>query len=108
TDFGFGGPLQGRTCGRLAWMMAADEETDAKVVAGNETPVLLQDLPSALPDLVDVVGFLDPYGYKARSPLEWSEWKAVPELTLEVCGHSKVDGHTVYDVKCALAAPGCW
>ncbi|CAJ1426914.1 unnamed protein product [Effrenium voratum] len=78
------------------------------VVAGNETPVLLQDLPSALPDLVDVVGFLDPYGYKARSPLEWSEWKAVPELTLEVCGHSKVDGHTVYDVKCALAAPGCW
>lgn len=36
------------------------------------------------------------------------QWKDLPALTLHVCGHTKVDGHMFYDVKCALAEPGNW
>ena len=44
--------------------MPMGNETELKVVAGNETPVLLQDLPSSLAES-DVPSFLAQYGYKA-------------------------------------------
>ena len=37
----------------------------SQVIAGNETPVLLHDLPSVIAES-DVPSFLAPYGYKAR------------------------------------------
>lgn len=82
-------------------------ETELKVIAGNETPVLLQDLPGVVAES-DVPSFLAPYGYKAKSATEWFNWKDLPVLSLQVCGHSKVDGHMFYDVKCTLAEPGRW
>eukprot|EP00913_Durusdinium_trenchii_P006701 g6298.t1 len=82
-------------------------EMELKVVAGNETKVLLHDLPDVIAES-DVPGFLAQYGYKAKSASEWFQWKDLPALTLHVCGHTKVDGHMFYDVKCALAEPGNW
>ena len=38
------------------------------MIAGNETPVLLHDLPGVIAES-DVPSFLAPYGYKARPPV---------------------------------------
>eukprot|EP00434_Breviolum_minutum_P002796 symbB.v1.2.002457.t1/scaffold99.1/size346285/13 len=88
-------------------MPNAGYDSELKVIAGNETPVLLHDLPSVIAES-DVPSFLAPYGYKAKNATEWFSWKDLPELTLQVCGHTKVDGHMLYDVKCTLAEPGRW
>ncbi|CAE8633297.1 unnamed protein product [Polarella glacialis] len=89
---------------------AAAESTwkwqQTEVIAGN-APVLLEDLPSQL-ERGEVPHFLSPYGYEAKDAAEWLQWKAVPELSLEVTGYKKVNGHTYYQVECALAKAGSW
>eukprot|EP00439_Symbiodinium_sp_Y106_P076244 s3271_g15.t1 len=88
-------------------MSGIEPGEELKVVAGNESPVLLRDLPATLTSS-DLQPFLESYGYQAKSPSEWCSWKPLPELALRVCGHTKVDGHMYYDVTCALSEPGKW
>lgn len=47
------------------WMVMLSYASLSQVIAGNETPVLLHDLPSVIAES-DVPSFLAPYGYKAR------------------------------------------
>lgn len=51
-------------------MLELSHEMELKVVAGNETKVLLHDLPDVIAES-DVPGFLAQYGYKAKSASEW-------------------------------------
>ena len=44
-----------------------------QVIAGNETPVLLQDLPGVVAES-DVPSFLAPYGYKAQHGMTFGRW----------------------------------
>lgn len=62
-----------------------------------------------LPEIEDrahVPDYLESYGYSVSSDLQW---KAAPndppKLSLEVSGHSTVDGYTYYLVECALRLP---
>jgi len=43
------------------------------VIAGNETPVFLQDLPGVVAES-DVPSFLAPYGYKAQHGKAFGRW----------------------------------
>lgn len=74
--------------------------------------VLLQELPETLLDSNAVLAFLEPYGYvanNARSKDSSSWWQGpIPELSLQVTGHSKSAGHTYYHINCALANAGEW
>lgn len=50
-----------------------------------------------------VAAFLQPYGYLANNALDWRS--SPPELTLQVVGHSVVEGHTLYSIECSLGPP---
>ena len=43
------------------------------MIAGNETPVFLQDLPGVVAES-DVPSFLAPYGYKAQHGKAFGRW----------------------------------
>lgn len=51
--------------------------------------------------------FLEPYGYIARDSLEWWE-SPVPQISIQVRGHSKNAGHKLYHIECNLNKPGQW
>ena len=63
----------------MVWSMGVDGMAlicqIAEVIAGNETPVLLNDLPEGITQS-DVPGFLDKYGYKARPSNHSRLWDA--------------------------------
>mmetsp|Transcript_119494 Transcript_119494/g.232587 ORF Transcript_119494/g.232587 Transcript_119494/m.232587 type:complete len:263 (-) Transcript_119494:65-853(-) len=58
-------------------------------------------------DRSKVPHFLEPYGYIARDSLDWWE-SPVPEIRIQVTGHSKHAGHKFYHVDCSLNKPGQW
>jgi len=58
-------------------------------------------------DRTKVPLFLEPYGYIARDSVEWWE-SPVPEIRIQVRGHSKNAGHKLYHIECSLNKPGQW
>lgn len=57
--------------------------------------------PCPPPEPAAVPGFLEPYGYCARSAVEWLD--PHPVISLSVSGHSEVDAHTLYQLECQLS-----
>ena len=53
-----------------------------------------------------VQAFLEPYGYLANDASAWADSEFLPELSLQVSGHNKVNHHTYYAVDCNLATAG--
>lgn len=66
-----------------------------------------QDPPAPMLD-AEVPSYVQPYGYTALGPLQWQELTtgaARPTLSLKIVGHTEIEDHTFYQVKCGLEAP---
>mmetsp|Transcript_61974 Transcript_61974/g.134321 ORF Transcript_61974/g.134321 Transcript_61974/m.134321 type:complete len:386 (-) Transcript_61974:98-1255(-) len=71
----------------------------------NSGPQPNTDSQGKLLDIRCAPTFLEPFGFSARSYLEWFEEPA-PRLSIRVTGHSKAMGITYYHMECSLTPEG--
>jgi len=83
------------------------DESSPSMVRAHNGRCSSEASPSFLLDRSKVPLFLEPYGYIARNSLEWWE-SPVPEIRIQVKGHSKNAGHKFYHIECSLNKPGQW
>eukprot|EP00929_Paragymnodinium_shiwhaense_P019445 TRINITY_DN13253_c0_g1_i1.p1 TRINITY_DN13253_c0_g1~~TRINITY_DN13253_c0_g1_i1.p1 ORF type:complete len:294 (+),score=44.32 TRINITY_DN13253_c0_g1_i1:79-960(+) len=81
-------------------------EEDGEMEESDEVVLLKQPPQPVARD--SATAYLEPYGYVAQGPTDWSHGFKLPEMSLEVTGYQRSGGHYYYNIQCELARQGEW